>query len=53
MPAAQLAQKQVGVVPRIVDVVQDGRAADFAGVIDYYSPKPRIRCGIDAETVTS
>ena len=35
MPATQLAQKQVGVVTRIVDVLQNGRAAKLARVIDY------------------
>lgn len=35
MPVPQLAQKQVGIVARIVDVVKDGCAADFAGVIHY------------------
>ena len=35
MPVPQLAQKQVGIVAGIVDVVDDGGAADFTGVVDY------------------
>ena len=35
MPVPQLAQKQVGVMTRIVDVVDDGGAADLAGIVDY------------------
>ena len=33
MPLAQLPQNEIGVMTRIVDVVKDGRAADFAGII--------------------
>lgn len=35
MPVPQLTQKQVGIVAGIVDVVDDGGAADFAGVVDH------------------
>jgi hypothetical protein len=39
MPAPQLAQNQVSIVPRIVDIVKYGRTSDFAGVIDHYVTK--------------
>ncbi len=35
MPASQLAQKQVRVVARIVDVLKNSCAADFAGIINH------------------
>src|SRR5215213_1610591 len=34
MPASQFAQKKVGVVARLADVVQDDRAANLARVVD-------------------
>lgn len=34
MPAAELAQKQVGIMAWIVDIVQHGCAANLAGVVD-------------------
>ena len=34
MPASEFAQKKVGVVARLADVVHDDRAAEFAGVVD-------------------
>ena len=34
MPASEFAQKQVGVVAGLADVVQDGGAAHLAGVVD-------------------
>lgn len=40
MPAAQLAQKQVGIVARLIDVMQNDSAADFARVIDDQVAKP-------------
>lgn len=33
MPASEFAQKQVGIVSGIADVVQDGSTAQFTGVI--------------------
>src|SRR5262249_15887750 len=40
LPPRQPPQKQVRVMARIVYVVQHGRAADFAGIVDYYIAKP-------------
>ena len=34
MPAAELAQKQVGKVAGIADVMQDCRATELAGIVD-------------------
>src|SRR3954447_14587786 len=34
MPASEFAQKKVGVVARLADVVHDDGAAQFAGVVD-------------------
>ena len=39
MPASQLAQKQVSVVARIVDVLQNSCAPDFAGIVDHNIPE--------------
>ena len=41
LPAPQLPQKQIGVMPRRVDVLQDGRAAYLAGVIDHHVAEPK------------
>ena len=35
MPAPQLAQKQVRIVARTIDIVQDSTTADFAGIVDH------------------
>ncbi len=35
LPRSEFAQKQVGVMAGIADVVQNGGSAHFAGVIDY------------------
>ena len=45
MPVPELAQKQVGVMTRIVDVVDDGRATDFAGVVDHQIAEPQDSLG--------
>lgn len=45
MPAPELAQKQVGIVGWIADVVQDYRAADLAGVVDDQIAKPKHALG--------
>jgi len=39
MPAPQLAQNQVSIMPRIVDIVKYGRTPEFTGIIDDYVAK--------------
>src|SRR5262249_49569502 len=41
MPASQLAQNQVRILARLVDIVEDGRAAHFAGVVDHHVAKSK------------
>ena len=45
MPAAELAQKQVGKMTGIADVMQDDRAADLAGVVDDQISKAKHALG--------
>jgi sulfite reductase alpha subunit-like flavoprotein len=45
MPSPQLSQKQVGIMSWIIDVVKDGRAADFTGVVDDYIAKTQDALG--------
>ena len=39
MPVPHLTQNQIGILPRVVDIVENRRAADFAGIVDYNRAK--------------
>ena len=41
MPARHLAQKQVGIMAGVVDIVENRRTADLAGIVDYDIAKPQ------------
>lgn len=45
MPAAQLVQKQVGIMTRLVDVMQHDRSAYFARIVDDQIAKPHQALG--------